>query len=75
MSAFTPNGNQVALIRAGVANLKEFGYPAVTKDNILTDLIFRAFFRSMLEDNKGKGHDKHIQPLIDYIDSQKEDRS
>lgn len=41
------------LIANGVRNLQEFGYPSCTKDNILTDMIFRRFFVSMLKDNKG----------------------
>jgi hypothetical protein len=40
------------LIRAGVKNLKEFGYPAVDKDNILTDLVYSSFFKRMLETTK-----------------------
>lgn len=37
------------LISAGVRNLQKYGYPSVDKDNILTDEIYSAFFRSMLE--------------------------
>jgi hypothetical protein len=39
-----------AIIRAGVKNLKELGYPTVNKDNILTDAVYSLFFRKMLED-------------------------
>ncbi len=46
------------LLMAGVNNLKEFGYPEVTKENILTDLIYSGFFKSMLNDNKGKAGNK-----------------
>ena len=38
------------LIEAGVRNLKAFGYPDISKDNILTVPIFSMFFKSMLED-------------------------
>lgn len=38
------------LIEAGIHNLKQFGYPSVNKDNILTDMIFKEFFKSMLKD-------------------------
>ena len=38
------------IIDAGVRNLKEFGYPNVNKDNILTDFIFKSFFQKMLEE-------------------------
>lgn len=42
------------LIAAGVKNLKEFGYPNCTPENILTDCVFSQFFKSMLEDNRGQ---------------------
>ena len=42
------------IIETGVRNLKEFGYPNASKNNILTDPIYSAFFKSMLEDNLGK---------------------
>jgi hypothetical protein len=32
------------LIEAGIRGLKEFGYPCVTKENILTDDIYKIFF-------------------------------
>ena len=38
------------LIEAGVKNLKQFGYPGVTAENILTDQVYAAFFGAMLED-------------------------
>jgi hypothetical protein len=38
------------LIEAGIHNLKQFGYPSVNKDNILTDMIYKEFFKKMLED-------------------------
>lgn len=52
------------LIEAGVKNLKEFGYPNVDTKNILTDYIYRKFFESMLEDNKGQGVDAEIDALL-----------
>lgn len=58
---------QKHLIAAGVKNLKEYGYPHVTVENILTDTIYSAFFKSMLEDNKGKGVDTAIKGLLDAI--------
>lgn len=59
------------LLRAGVANLKEFGYPNVNTVNILTDPIYSAFFLSMLRDNKGKvpQADPIISELIGEIES------
>lgn len=56
------------LIAAGVRNLKEFGYPDVTRDNILTDMIFRKFFRSMLEGTFGRGADVVVNALLREID-------
>ena len=55
------------LIAAGVRNLKEFGYPSVTPENILTDIIYSGFFKSMLEDNLGKGADDAINALLAEI--------
>lgn len=55
------------LLEAGVKNLKAFGYPSVTVDNILIDAVYLVFFRSMLEDNLGKGFDKQINSLIAEI--------
>ena len=55
------------LLIAGVRNLQEYGYPSVTVDNILTDYVFAAFFKSMLEDNKGQGADKEINALLAEI--------
>lgn len=55
------------LIEAGVKNLREFGYPDCNADNILTDQIYGAFFKSMLEDNKGLGVDREIKSLLDRL--------
>jgi hypothetical protein len=58
------------LIKAGVKNLKEFGYPNVTIDNILTDEVYKGFFKNMLNDNKGKSTsqvDKVINELLNSI--------
>lgn len=52
------------LITAGIKNLKEYGYPGVTEENILTDDIYKAFFKSMLNDNLGKGADNAIKSLL-----------
>lgn len=41
------------LIKAGVKNLREFGYPSCDEANILTDEIYKRFFESMLEENLG----------------------
>lgn len=52
------------LISAGVKNLREFGYPKCDEKNILTDLIYKGFFVSMLRDNLGKGYDTDIKALL-----------
>lgn len=40
-----------SLIKNGIKNLEEFGYTnCVTTDNILTDYVYRSFFKGMLED-------------------------
>jgi hypothetical protein len=65
------NLTQNKLIAAGVKNLKQFGYPDVNKDNILTDAIYSRFLLSMLEDNKGHGVDADIDALIAQIETNK----
>lgn len=54
------------LIEQGVKNLKEFGYPDVDAENILTDQIYSAFFREMLKENKGYSTsiDKDIDAIL-----------
>lgn len=59
------------LIKAGVKNLREFGYPDCTEENILADPIYSAFFKSMLEENKGKGVDKEINSLLARMENDK----
>ena len=54
------------LLTAGVGNLKQFGYPEVNKENILTDMIYAGFFKSMLNDNKGKAG-KQVDTVIDEL--------
>ena len=53
------------LIKAGVKNLREYGYPEVNEQNILTDEVYKAFFESMLEDNKGARAD--VDKVIDEL--------
>jgi hypothetical protein len=52
-----------ALLKAGVKNLKEWGYPAVTKENILTDRIYKAFFKGMLEADENVGLGKDVEEV------------
>lgn len=70
--SITPRGQMIRkrLIQAGVRNLKEFGYPTVTEETIMTDYVFRRFFISMLEENVGKGsavHDHEINRLLEEL--------
>lgn len=73
--SLSPRQVRAKLIAAGVRNLKEFGYPSVTAENILTDSVFSQLFKSMLKDNLGKGYDAEIGGLLAEIISEKELRS
>lgn len=69
---------EASLIEAGVKNLQEFGYPSCNKKNIFTDKIYKAFFKSMLEESKGKhgyATDKAIDALIAKVSEQPVDVS
>jgi hypothetical protein len=58
------------LLKAGVKNLKEFGYPEATTETILTDVVYKEFFESMLYDNLGNGKqvDEVINQLLSEVD-------
>lgn len=43
-----------AIKNQGVKNLKTYGYPDVDSGNIMTDVIYSAFFEEMLKDAIGK---------------------
>lgn len=58
-----PQNVREMIIDAGVKNLREFGYPDCNRENIMTDIIYRGFFASMLSDNLGKGFDADIKAL------------
>lgn len=53
------------LIESGVKSLKEFGYPQVDAENILTDEIYSEFFKSLLED--AQGNDEKLDRVIDGL--------
>jgi hypothetical protein len=53
------------LLNAGVKNLKEFGYPSVNVYNILTDTIYRVFFKGMLKESLG--HADHVDAEINQL--------
>lgn len=54
------------LLKAGVKNLKEFGYPDVDTENILTDIVYSEFFKGMLNENKGEST-KQVDDVIDEL--------
>jgi hypothetical protein len=58
------------LLKAGVKNLKEFGYTEVTTETILTDEVYKMFFKSMLEENLGNG--KQVDEVINQLLSEVE---
>jgi len=53
------------LLKAGIKNLKEFGYSEVTTETILTDEVYKEFFKSMLEENLGNG--KQVDEVINQL--------
>ena len=53
------------LLKAGVKNLKQFGYSEVTTETILTDEVYKEFFKSMLEENLG--NDKQVDEVIEQL--------
>lgn len=57
------------LINAGVKPLKQYGYPECNADNILTDTIYKEFFKSILKDNLGvqESTDVAIKSLLKEI--------
>jgi hypothetical protein len=42
---------QKQLVKKGVENLIEFGYPDANEKNIFEDAIYSQFFKAMLEEN------------------------
>lgn len=58
------------LIKNGVSNLKEFGYEHVDENNILIDIVYKGFFKSMLKDNLGysKELDDELNNLLKEIE-------
>jgi len=57
------------ILIAGVKNLKEFGYPNVDTENILTDTVYSQFFKNMLYGNLGHSSkiDDEIYKLLSEI--------
>lgn len=65
--------NRQMLIKAGVKNLKDFGYPGVTEENIFTDQVYGLFFKSMLQESLSDSRvdSETIDGLIAEIDSKR----
>jgi hypothetical protein len=66
------------LIKSGVKNLIEFGYPDVTAENILTDHVYSEFFIEMLEDvldeeDTPEAVKQAVQELLNQMNHKKED--
>ena len=63
----------------GVKYLKDFGYPSVNKDNIITDIVYSGFFENMLketiddENNSNGVITKECQKLLEEIQSKRSD--
>ena len=53
------------LLESGVKSLKEFGYPGVDIENILTDEVYSQFFRGLLDD--AMGNDDTLDGVIDGL--------
>ena len=62
---------RAAIIKSGVRNLKEYGYPGCNADNIVTDMIYRSFFLTALRSNLGSvaAADAVIVELIDECEA------
>lgn len=63
----TPEQARETIIRQGVKNLKEFGYPSVDEKNILTDMVYSVMFKNMLEDNKEQTTNQTIIKILDGL--------
>lgn len=58
-----------SLIANGVKNLQSYGYSECTAENIFSDEIYFAFFKSMLEDNLGKGGEMVDEVINELLNS------
>jgi hypothetical protein len=58
------------IIAIGVRNLQDFGYPKCNSENILTDNIYKEFFKCMLVDVPlaNPDQDNVIQKLLKEIE-------
>jgi hypothetical protein len=60
------------ILKSGVKNLKEFGYPDANTNNILTDEVYKLFFESMLKENLGynKQTDEVLNDILRELNNQ-----
>lgn len=63
----TVKGYQKQIIKNGVKNLREFGYPSVNEENILTDMVYSAIFKNSLNDNRGQSPNADVTEAIDDL--------
>lgn len=74
--ALTKSQVREHLIKAGIKNLNEFGYPNVTEQNMLTDFVYAKMFQSMLKENLGQSNmivDMAIEELLKEIETTHKD--
>lgn len=64
--ALTDDKIEDMLLDAGIKNLNDFGYTDVNKETIITDMVYSAFFKKMLQENKGQSTDQ-IDNVIDGL--------
>ena len=55
------------LIASGVRSLKEFGYENCTAENILTDEIYKQFFKALLVEAKSSTHIASVVAVINGL--------
>lgn len=53
------------IIKNGVNNLIQFGYEYVNSENILTDEVYKEFFKAMIKSNLGR--DKKVDFVLNEL--------
>lgn len=61
------NGMRQKIIKQGVKNLREYGYPSCNEENILTDMIYSKFFLIILRDNLESAPDSAKDVIAELI--------
>jgi hypothetical protein len=57
------------ILKNGVRNLVDFGYPSCDSENIMTDPVYSEFFKSALKENLGQST-KQVDSVINELLSQ-----